>query len=106
MRLAISRSKEAERDLEEQAVYIAGDRPSAAAAFLHAANRAFELLAELPQAGSPRRFRNTSLDGMRTWSIRGFEKHTIFYRTTPGQIEVVRVLHGARDAERIFGVKS
>jgi toxin ParE1/3/4 len=31
------------------------------------------------------------------------ERYLIFYRTLPDGIEVIRVLHGMRDLDRIFG---
>ena len=36
------------------------------------------------------------------WPVRGFEKHVIFYRPVATGIDVVRVLHAARDIEAIF----
>lgn len=39
---------------------------------------------------------------MRVWSVRDFPKHLIFYRATDDRIEILRVLHGARDAAAIF----
>jgi len=56
----------------------------------------------MPQMGTPRQFRNSRLIGLRMWRVPGFEKHLIFYRVTEGGIEVVRVLHGARDIQRIL----
>jgi toxin ParE1/3/4 len=40
--------------------------------------------------------------GIRLWRIRGFERYLIFYRPIPDGIEVIRVLHGARDIDTIF----
>ncbi len=39
---------------------------------------------------------------MRRWRIRGFENFSIFYFPIEDGIEVVRVLHGAREIERLF----
>ena len=36
------------------------------------------------------------------WRIRGFENFLIFYRPIEDGIEVIRVLHGAREIERVF----
>ena len=38
--------------------------------------------------------------GLRVWRIQGFPNHLIFYRPIDGGIEVVRVLHAARDIDR------
>jgi toxin ParE1/3/4 len=37
------------------------------------------------------------LADLRRWPVSGFPNHLIFYQPTEGGIEVVRVLHGARD---------
>jgi toxin ParE1/3/4 len=36
------------------------------------------------------------------WPIGGFEKYLIFYLPLPDGIDVIRVVHGARDIERLF----
>lgn len=52
--------------------------------------------------GAVREFKCPELIGLRSWSIRAFENYLIFYFQTEAGIDVVRVLHGARDLERIF----
>jgi toxin ParE1/3/4 len=42
------------------------------------------------------------LADLRVWRIEGFEKHLIFYRQTPDGIDVVRILHGARDIDSVL----
>jgi toxin ParE1/3/4 len=39
---------------------------------------------------------------MRWHSVRGFRKYLVFYIPRSDGIEVVRVLHGARDLEALF----
>ena len=34
--------------------------------------------------------------------IKGFEKHLIFYRPAADGIEVIRVIHGARDIDSVL----
>ncbi len=34
--------------------------------------------------------------------MRGFRKHLVFYRPLSNGAEIVRVIHGARDLERLF----
>lgn len=92
----------ADRDLEEQAAYIGRDSLEAAVRFTDAAKAALMRLAEMPRMGSVRETRNPNLKGLRTWRIPGFERHLVFYRITDEGIEVVRVLHGARDIPRIL----
>ena len=52
--------------------------------------------------GERRPTANPRLEGLRVWRIQGLEKHLIFYRTVPDGIEIVRVLHGARDLDRLL----
>jgi toxin ParE1/3/4 len=89
-------------DLREQRDYIAQDNFASAERFLAAAEEAFERLATMPGMGVVRTVRNPRLGRIRQWPIRGFERHLIFYRETEAGIEVVRVLHGARDSGRIL----
>jgi toxin ParE1/3/4 len=39
---------------------------------------------------------------LRIWRIDGFPNHLIFYRPIEGGIEIVRVLHGARDIDAVL----
>ena len=89
-------------DIVDQAVFIADDNPQAAERFIDAVEEAFKLLASRPGIGSLRRFRNKTLEGIRMWPVKGFEKHLIFYRPRVKSIEIIRVLHGARDIDQIF----
>lgn len=92
-------------DLVEQAYYFAEENPDLADRFLSAAELAFERLAELPLLGKARDFEAPRLTGLRMWPIPGFERHLIFYLPMPGGIEVVRVLHSARDLAAIFSAE-
>ncbi len=56
----------------------------------------------MPGIGERRESRNPRLHGLRIWRVEGFENHLIFYRPADDGIEIVRVLHGARDIDRIF----
>jgi toxin ParE1/3/4 len=98
----IVRRAEARQDLVEHFVFIGQDSIDAADRFLAAADSAFEQLAQMPEMGSPREFRNPYLVGIRQWRIPGFEKYLIFYRPIADGIEILRVLHGARDIRRIL----
>jgi len=71
--------------------------------FADASDNAFDAIARMPGIGSLCAFNDPKLNGMRRWSIKGFPNYLIFYRTTSSEIEIVRVLHGARDLAVIFG---
>jgi len=42
------------------------------------------------------------LNGLRRFPVRGFEKYLVFYLPRLGGIDVIRVLHGARDIDNVF----
>ena len=56
----------------------------------------------MPGMGERRESANPRLAELRVWRVEGFEKHLIFYRPTQGGIEIVRVLHGARDIDSVL----
>lgn len=82
--------------------YIARDSMDAALRFLDAADGELSRLADMPGLGRHREFSNPLLADIRSWAIRGFPQHLIFYRPVKHGIEVVRVLHGARDIDSLF----
>ncbi|MEO6594521.1 MAG: type II toxin-antitoxin system RelE/ParE family toxin [Planctomycetota bacterium] len=90
-------------DLQDCAIYLA-DHASVHVAlrFLECAEVTFGLLAEHPGFGRPLEFTRPELEGLRSFRVQGFENHLIFYLPRESGIEVVRVLHGARDLEAIF----
>jgi plasmid stabilization system protein ParE len=53
----------------------------------------------MPGMGSPKLFKDTRLAGLRSWSVKGFPNHLIFYQRLENGIMVVAVIHGARDLE-------
>jgi toxin ParE1/3/4 len=92
----------AKRDLIEQANFIALDNLEAALRFLDAAERTFASLARLPRIGKSRKVKSYIFADVRQVPITGFEKHLVFYRPIKGGIEILRVLHGARDLRKII----
>jgi|HubBroStandDraft_5_1064220.scaffolds.fasta_scaffold208023_2 toxin ParE1/3/4 len=83
-------------DLAEIWAYIAEDSPRQADAFVARINEEFRLLARQPRMG---RERPELLDGLRSFPV---GKYVIFYVPRSRGIEVVRVLHGARDLKLFF----
>jgi toxin ParE1/3/4 len=68
---------------------------------LDAADRFLEL-AMNPEIGQPRRFPGSQLRSLRSFRIKGFENYLIFYRPVSEGIEVLNVLHGARDLDKFW----
>lgn len=55
-----------------------------------------------PHIGPARAFENPELKDVRLWLVRGFDKYLIFYRATAEVVEILRVLHSARDIDNIL----
>ena len=88
-------------DLEEPGGFIAKDNPAAAAEVVGQLRHSFELLARMPQLGRKVRKIKTT-EELRMWLSPAFRNYLIFYRELPEGVEIVRVLHGARDIQRIL----
>ena len=92
----------AAQDLEDAVRYF--DRESATTAdhFLREFYESAARLAEMPGLGPIRRTRGR-LKGLRSWPLVSFGPYVLFYLPLrDGGIEVVRVLHGARDVDRVL----
>ena len=92
----------AKRDLLRHAFYIADNSPQAAARFLDAARDTFEQLLRFPTLGSSHDPMVSRLEGIRRFRVKGFEDYLVFYRPTQTGIDVVRLIHGARDIGAAF----
>ena len=68
--------------------------------FVDAAHETFGELAKSPGLGGKFPARSPKLAGLRVWRVSGFENHLVFYRESSDGVEIVRVLHGARDVRR------
>lgn len=90
------------RDLIELATYIAESNLDASDRFLASAEETFKQLDQMPQMGRLCQFSHPSLDGIRQRAVKGFRRYIIFYRATDLGIEIIRVIHGARDIEAIL----
>jgi len=87
---------EADEDLIGIWLFISQDDLEAADRFLNALIAKFDLLARNPKMGRARPELGRSL---RSFVER---RYVIFYRPVSDGIEIVRVLHGARDIRSIF----
>lgn len=93
----------ARRDLVTQWVWYAenADR-EVADRFLDAAERTLTLLARQPESGAPCVFGKVELQGMRrAHAADGFEAILLFYFPLADGVDLVRVVHGSRDLQRL-----
>lgn len=106
MERQVTRKPAVLRDLIEQADYIAQNNPEVALRFLQSADATFLFLAEAPELGTVCNFSNPELKDVRRWRVKGFDNHLIFYRAVEHGVDIIRVLHGARDIAAIFETAS
>jgi len=73
--------------------------------FVEAAQATFEHIAFLPLAYAKMRSETPALADMRWRPLTGaFDRYLVFYRLSDDDvIDIVRVLHSARDIDRILG---
>lgn len=67
--------------------------------FLQQCDAGFERLSQFPESGTLVRYKDPKLKGCRFILIPGFDKILIFYKARKDRVEIVRILHGARDIE-------
>ncbi|HJT34146.1 MAG TPA: type II toxin-antitoxin system RelE/ParE family toxin [Pirellulales bacterium] len=89
-------------DIDAQAAYLARDRESIAARFYLAVKEAGERIARSPELGAGVPSRGKKVSDLRMCRVPDFRNHLIFYRPIDGGIEIVRVLHGARDWQSLL----
>ena len=92
----------AREDLLESFVFISQDSPTAADRFLLSAEDSFDQLADMPEIGHRWESEDQRLQDVRVWHIKGFENWLIFYCVAKDHIDILRVLHGARDTSALL----
>jgi toxin ParE1/3/4 len=94
--LPILVTEQAEADLADILEYLEERSPAAAERLATAIDQRGQLLAEFPKMG---RVREELAPGLRSVAI---EQYLLFYRVTESAVEILRILHGARDIESIM----
>lgn len=85
-------------DLDEAADYLRQQGgPPLAIRFLREVDATFQRLAAIPGIGAHYEPHDPLFRDVRVFPVSRFKKYLIFYRSIDGGIEVLRVLHGARD---------
>jgi toxin ParE1/3/4 len=86
----------AKKDLDDIWLEIAQDKIDAADRFIDFVTDKFPLLASFPKMG---RARDDLEPGLRSFPVKNY---LILYRLVKTRIEIVRVVHGARDLKALF----
>jgi toxin ParE1/3/4 len=92
----------ADVDVDDLALYIAQNSVEQAARFYDAAAATYKQLLEYPDRWAIYGFTDPRLRDLRKYSIIGFPNHLVFYRIDSDMVEIVRVVHGARDLPALF----
>jgi toxin ParE1/3/4 len=96
-------SEAAVADIVEQAEWYSTQSGTALAGrWAKAVTAAILRVVSRPATGAPCTFRSSELANVRRTAIRGFPKHLLFYKFDSGEVFVLRVVHGARDLERLL----
>jgi len=93
----VVRTDQAEADLAGILDYLDERNPFAAERLAAEIDERCTLLAEFPEVG---RTREEISPGLRSILV---QRYVLFYRVTPVGVEVLRILHGARDLEGLLG---
>jgi len=100
--LEVILSREAREDVFKIWEFVGDDNSKAANRFLTEFKKLLSLLGIHPDIGQERLFADSRLYGMRSLIVPEFQNYLVFYRHMDNHVEIVRVLHGARDIEALF----
>jgi toxin ParE1/3/4 len=101
MKRQVRRTRQVRDDLISIYLYIHEHSPAAAEKVLTVMERNIRSLLDTPGVGRRWNSPDPRLDGMRVAVITPYRNYLIFYRPTSGGIDVFRVVHGARELDRI-----
>jgi len=91
-------------DCDEEEIFDFLARRSLATAhrFLDSLHETLRTISDRTSPGMPCAFENPKLAGLRWSKVNGFPNHLIFFRLDEDRLEVLRVLHDARDLETLL----
>ncbi len=96
-------SPRARKDIIDHYTYMGLSNESAAERFIDAVDRTFARLAEHPDIGSTRLWRDPALHGIRAWPVTDFGRYIVYYRhQTQTSLRILRILHGAAPPDSIL----
>ena len=103
MSKAIHRCREARQDLVDIFRYHAREAGlRVAQRFFTQVEATFTRLGGMPSMGAPYEHEHPALAGLRVFPVSRFKKYLVFYRPVADGIEILRVLHGARDIHELL----
>jgi toxin ParE1/3/4 len=102
MKYRLSIYPTAEADVDDAALFIAKDSIEAALRFYDSVERTYRQIRDHPMRSPRYELDHPKLANLRKRSVTGFRNYLVFYRIEPSIVEVIRVLHGARDIPSVL----
>ena len=106
MNLPVMRTSVAREDIIELLRYFDAQDSNLSEKFLEYLHETYDMIAHMPELGELYHFRNPAMKDARVRPIKKFSNYLIFYRIEADRIEILRVLHGARDYMNLFDAPS
>lgn len=88
--------------MNEIADYLAQQNSTLGLRFLKAVENACANFAEMPELAGRYESDAPRLADLRVWSITDFPNHLIFYRIKATQLQIVHVVYGGRDLDKLL----
>jgi len=95
-------SSEADEDVFGIACYLAEQREGLGFRFYDCVDATYQQIADNPFLRGLGAFRQAETKNIRVCPVENFPNHLIFYRIVADRIEILRVLHAARDYVNLF----
>src|ERR1700722_163442 len=92
----------ADADVDEAALFIARDNFDAAMRFFDAGDATYRQIREHPARWPKYELPEPQLANLRKHAVVGFRNYLVFYEIRGDVVEIIRVLHGARDIPSIL----
>jgi plasmid stabilization system protein ParE len=103
MTLPVIYAPQALIEIEDIANYLAHAQSAALGLrFLKSVEHTCAGLADMPEIAGRYESDNPRLADLRVWPVQGFPNHLVFYRIREASLQIVHVMHGARDLENLL----
>ena len=100
MSLTLKTLPDADEDIVSYGNYLGERNVSVSSRFVDAVDATIQMPLQNPELGE--RLRADPTGQIRYRTISGFRNYLIFYRRVDSVLEIIRILHGARNYEQLF----
>ena len=102
MSLLVVPSDTATEDITELYSYFLERGENLAGKFMDCLSETYRMIAHMPELSELHHFQSPMMKDARIRRVKNFPNHLIFYRIEADRIEILRVIHGARDYMNLF----